>query len=373
MNFGERLKELRIKKQYTQSQLADILGVSKSNISKYEAGSVEPNLDIIANSAKHLGVSTDYLLGISDEYEIKESTTDASIQILAKQLKNLLSEDSSLDVGFYAQAGHMSASSLQKFINGEAVPSIYEFCKLIEIFNTTADFLFGKSTIPHPNNNHSTIRSENSFSDRLNSAIDGNYLETELADKLDISISKIKKLLNNEEIPTPTILEEIAQILEKSTDYVLGISDFSRSIDSTGRYPFHMETKSIERLQKIIGNDWNEMDAELLGLTNSEFYMMYHYGFIPHISILQKLCKKYNVSSDYLLNLSDSKISILITKDYNEEKLINRYRSIDNLYQERVNGFISEQILQQERDKYMRSTVAADERLGPTGTDSMGK
>ena len=66
MNFGERLRELRIENGLTQLQLAQILGISKSNISKYEAGNVEPNLDIITNVAIQFCVSTDYLLGLSD-------------------------------------------------------------------------------------------------------------------------------------------------------------------------------------------------------------------------------------------------------------------------------------------------------------------
>lgn len=63
MNFGDKLKELRLSKKLTQAQLAKILDVSKSNISKYEAGTVEPNNETLANIASTFGVTTDYLLG----------------------------------------------------------------------------------------------------------------------------------------------------------------------------------------------------------------------------------------------------------------------------------------------------------------------
>lgn len=65
MSFGERLKELRIENGLTQLQLAEILDVSKSNVSKYEAGNVEPNLEIITKIAIHFGVDADYLLGLT--------------------------------------------------------------------------------------------------------------------------------------------------------------------------------------------------------------------------------------------------------------------------------------------------------------------
>ncbi len=64
MNFGEILKMLRESKGITQKQMSEILGVSKSNISKYEAGSVEPNIETLLNYANYFGVSTDYLLGL---------------------------------------------------------------------------------------------------------------------------------------------------------------------------------------------------------------------------------------------------------------------------------------------------------------------
>ncbi len=65
MKFGEMLKSLRIEQRYTQQELADILNLSKSNISKYESNSIEPNLDTIQKIADFFKVSTDYLLGRS--------------------------------------------------------------------------------------------------------------------------------------------------------------------------------------------------------------------------------------------------------------------------------------------------------------------
>lgn len=41
MNMGERIKELRISKGYTQEDLGKILGLKKAAIQKYENGDVE--------------------------------------------------------------------------------------------------------------------------------------------------------------------------------------------------------------------------------------------------------------------------------------------------------------------------------------------
>ena len=62
----KRLKELREDMDMTQAELASILMQSKSNISKYENGQIEPNIDTIIALARFFKVTTDYLLGVSD-------------------------------------------------------------------------------------------------------------------------------------------------------------------------------------------------------------------------------------------------------------------------------------------------------------------
>ena len=67
MSFGKRLKMLRSDKEITQIQLSEILDTAKSNISKYEADTIEPNISMLCKLAKYFNVSVDYLIGISNE------------------------------------------------------------------------------------------------------------------------------------------------------------------------------------------------------------------------------------------------------------------------------------------------------------------
>ncbi len=64
--FGERLKALRIKNDEMQSDLATILQVDKSMISLWETGKNYPEVKKLIEIAYHYGVSTDFLLGLSD-------------------------------------------------------------------------------------------------------------------------------------------------------------------------------------------------------------------------------------------------------------------------------------------------------------------
>ena len=47
MDFGANLKTLRTEAGLTQQQLATMVDVAKSNISKYEKGTLEPNLETL--------------------------------------------------------------------------------------------------------------------------------------------------------------------------------------------------------------------------------------------------------------------------------------------------------------------------------------
>ena len=50
----------------TQEELGKIVGQTKSNISKYETGALEPGNDTLIKIAKYFNVSLDYLMGNSD-------------------------------------------------------------------------------------------------------------------------------------------------------------------------------------------------------------------------------------------------------------------------------------------------------------------
>ncbi len=70
-NIGQRIKELRKKKDLTQERLADYLGVTYKAVSKWECGLTMPDLSLIIPLARILQVSADELLGGKQE-EIDE-------------------------------------------------------------------------------------------------------------------------------------------------------------------------------------------------------------------------------------------------------------------------------------------------------------
>ncbi len=65
--FSNRLISLRKEKRLTQEELAKAIGKGRSTVSGYETEGKEPDIETLCCLARYFGVSTDYLLGYSDE------------------------------------------------------------------------------------------------------------------------------------------------------------------------------------------------------------------------------------------------------------------------------------------------------------------
>lgn len=75
MEFNEKLQELRKQKGLTQEELAEVLFVSRTAISKWESGRGYPNIDSLKAIAKFFGVTIDELLSGNELLTIAEEDT----------------------------------------------------------------------------------------------------------------------------------------------------------------------------------------------------------------------------------------------------------------------------------------------------------
>ena len=73
MKIGEKIKEQRLKKKWTQEQLAQLLNVSRSTVSSWEVGRNYPDLETIISISDLFGISLDNLLR-EDTQMVKETT-----------------------------------------------------------------------------------------------------------------------------------------------------------------------------------------------------------------------------------------------------------------------------------------------------------
>ena len=75
MEFNEKLQELRKQKGLTQEELAEVLFVSRTAVSKWESGRGYPNIDSLKAIAKFFGVTIDELLSGDELLTIAEEDT----------------------------------------------------------------------------------------------------------------------------------------------------------------------------------------------------------------------------------------------------------------------------------------------------------
>ena len=77
--FGKRLFEIRESRGESQQELADSIGITRQSLSRYELGERTANIDLLKKIAEHYNVSTDYLLGLTEN-----ATTDTDLQDVCK-------------------------------------------------------------------------------------------------------------------------------------------------------------------------------------------------------------------------------------------------------------------------------------------------
>lgn len=294
MSFGQRLKELRNEKNLTQLQLSDILDTAKSNISKYEANIIEPNINMIVSIARHFNVSTDYLLGVSD-----------------KRLSYGMTEYADQQTSFNDDIG-------------------------------------GSVT-------HCILKSGYGFD--------------EVAEKLGISKELLDDYCSGMVMPLD-ILQKLSEICEVSTDCLINIKGKKRE-PYNGKYPFVFDPEISKRL-KLLAKDMGSNHSFLTACTDlaeDETYNFVEYGFLPHIKVVADIAKSFNVSADYILNRTDSRLTI--SKE--EEKIIASYRQLSEDYKDIALGKVKELIKEQERDKFMHNSSTIEDEQAVTRADIPGK
>ncbi|MBQ8506209.1 MAG: helix-turn-helix transcriptional regulator [Clostridia bacterium] len=86
LNFGNRLRELRVGKGWTQAELASQLRVTKSVVSAYETSMRYPSYDILIRICAIFHVSSDHLLGIEKQKTLDISGLSEENEMLVRQL-----------------------------------------------------------------------------------------------------------------------------------------------------------------------------------------------------------------------------------------------------------------------------------------------
>lgn len=86
--IADKIKELRISNNLTQSDLAKKLGITRSSVNAWEMGISVPSTMYLVELAHLFAVSTDYILGLEHEMALNLSGIDADgIRLLNDMLR----------------------------------------------------------------------------------------------------------------------------------------------------------------------------------------------------------------------------------------------------------------------------------------------
>jgi len=92
-NFGKRLKEIRFKRQLSQTKLAEIANLHYTQIGRYEKGETRPSLKVLKRLAEALEVSVDSLLEGDSEGVADSQLYDKDLLHQFKQVQELDKQD----------------------------------------------------------------------------------------------------------------------------------------------------------------------------------------------------------------------------------------------------------------------------------------
>jgi transcriptional regulator with XRE-family HTH domain len=93
VTLGDRITELRKAKAWSQSELAKKIGVSYTQMSRYEIKGVQPPANIINKLADALGTSIDFLISGDKDEKVKASLEDAELLQQFKAVEQFSDDD----------------------------------------------------------------------------------------------------------------------------------------------------------------------------------------------------------------------------------------------------------------------------------------
>lgn len=88
MNVGENIRKIREDKGFTQQQIADLVGMHRSNYSKVETAQRELSINALAKVAKFFDLSIDELVNFEGimpkEVTIEDKTTLEQVKLIGQ-------------------------------------------------------------------------------------------------------------------------------------------------------------------------------------------------------------------------------------------------------------------------------------------------
>lgn len=140
--FGKRIVELRKKQGLTQSELAKVMGISRSALSLYEIEKREPDIETLSKLASLFNVPVDYILGNEHkviDYANNHNPTSIFCPEIASRIKDIA-------VTSTKNINELLPSLKTKILDGECENLdnfMHDIYKISDFFGVTDEYILG--------------------------------------------------------------------------------------------------------------------------------------------------------------------------------------------------------------------------------------
>ncbi|WP_261133037.1 helix-turn-helix domain-containing protein [Bacillus sp. Marseille-Q3570] len=91
--IGKRIRKCRLDNNFSQDELANKLKMKRSNVANYESGRVVPPGNVLIEMSQVFNVTTDYLLGSTNDPYTNVSLDDNDLKQIQRQRTRLTGKD----------------------------------------------------------------------------------------------------------------------------------------------------------------------------------------------------------------------------------------------------------------------------------------
>lgn len=207
--LGEKIAEQRKKLGLSQEELAEKLNISQKSISKYELGNRKPQYKVLVRMAEYFGVTTDYLLGVTDSTENEPESS------VTRKFGNRLRElrvSEGITQFQMAVILDTSKSNISKYEAGTVEPGMEKINEIARFFKVTTDYLFGMAK-----------GGNTMLGKRINELRRASGMtQEELGKKLGVVKSTISLWESDSSEPNHAATIALAKLFGVTTDYLLG-------------------------------------------------------------------------------------------------------------------------------------------------------
>lgn len=135
-NFLERLQDLLNENNLSRLQLSKKIRISFETLNGYFNKGFYPEFGIAVKIAKYFNCSLDYLMGLSDEYNNKETNSLSFI----KTVKMLIKENN-ISIEKLMNAINLGETNFYRWQRGNNTPSMSSLIAIAQYFNVSLDYL----------------------------------------------------------------------------------------------------------------------------------------------------------------------------------------------------------------------------------------